>query len=124
MLERLPDNANCNGLPPEVADKYFNARRRSFEATFAKAICARCAVVDQCLISALAKPPLRGIQAGRDAYELRAIQSRMMREHGTIGLDLLHEDEELNVPPTLRLRNKNGRISDQMRERKERRLAS
>lgn len=71
--------AACRGLDPDtffVSDDVENrAERREREAA-AKAVCARCPVVEECLAYALAAGERYGIWGGLNADERRALKRR------------------------------------------------
>lgn len=106
MSERLPDQASCASLAPAAAERYFEARPGSFEFKFGQAICGRCIAYNDCLMQSLADPEQSGLRAGYMATQRKQIRSRMLREHGTVDITLLTDDEELVIPRTLSLHNK------------------
>lgn len=84
-MNRL-EGANCADLPGFVVDKYFNCNvnREPLRAQVAKAICARCVVLDECRDVTLNQPnlPDRGIVAGLPARHFQRARSWRRYELG------------------------------------------
>lgn len=81
-----PEGANCADLPSFVVDKYFfcNVQREPFLAQTARAICARCVVVEQCRQEALTMPYLQasGVIGGVAASDIRRARAWRRYELG------------------------------------------
>jgi WhiB family redox-sensing transcriptional regulator len=75
--------AACRGLDPDMffasEDLENRQERREREAT-AKAVCARCGVVEECLTYAIAAGERYGIWGGLNADERRALKRRGSEE--------------------------------------------
>lgn len=73
-MNRL-EGANCADLPGFVIDKYFgcDGGREPLRLMVARAICARCVVLEACREQALNMPalPTRGVMAGATMAEIR-----------------------------------------------------
>jgi len=80
------EGANCGGLPGFVIDKYFycDAAQEPLKAMVAKAICARCVVVEECRDQALNQPFLQdhGVIGGVAANEIRRARAWRSYEQG------------------------------------------
>jgi hypothetical protein len=77
----------CHDLPPEVADKYFQAQRfrQTFEYQTAISICNQCPIQEDCLVDAIERPQIyrqRGIRGGESAEAIRVLEYQH-RQEGT-----------------------------------------
>jgi WhiB family redox-sensing transcriptional regulator len=71
--------AACNGLDPDmffVSEDVENRQERRDREAAAKAVCARCTVVEDCLSYALAAGERYGIWGGLNSDERRALRRR------------------------------------------------
>jgi WhiB family redox-sensing transcriptional regulator len=74
------DDAACLEEDPAVFfPKDFGRAAAPLVATEAKAICARCPVIEACLRHAMNRPEWSGVWGGLDEDERRAIRRRLQR---------------------------------------------
>lgn len=79
------DNALCREVSPDIFHPGVNELTLAKQA---KAICAKCPVIDKCMEYALENPSITGILAGTNEKERRDIRRRQEKGHaeGTEGL--------------------------------------
>jgi hypothetical protein len=72
----------CQGLPPGVADKYFQANGHTdrFQYLTAKMICMGCPVQLACLMDAIEHPQRGGVRGGESAPAIRALNYQHRQE--------------------------------------------
>lgn len=67
--------AACAEVSPDIM---FPEKGDMLGSRAAKAVCANCIVIDECLAAAIADPPKHGIRGGHTVHEIRELR----REHG------------------------------------------
>lgn len=86
LPEFQTETGQCYDLPPAVVDKYFNSNvhREPRLADVAKAICARCVILDQCHADTLSRPVKgqTGIRAGLPVNQYDIARAWISYENG------------------------------------------
>lgn len=90
----------CNGMKPKVADRIFFPTARNFAAVAqAKAICARCPVMEICLNAALDTTTKDGIWGGRTEAERDLLHAEVAHrlEYGRVSAVVAGRDIPLST---------------------------
>lgn len=113
--------SSCSTLPPKSIDKYFHGHAFTFERKIGRAICANCPALKHCFTLAIEYPPKTGTQAGLTGPELRRIQAEVTQDNGD--LDYEAAFQYMPEPEPLFVRNRNGLLGDEQRQRNAARLS-